>query len=196
MERKAKIDRKTAETDISLALVLESVQGSQIQTGVPFFDHMLSSLARHGKMNMVLACDGDIQVDDHHSVEDTGICLGKAFRKALGDRKGVRRFGEAVVPMDEALSMCAVDLSGRGFFQYSGPELKGYIHTYSEELTLEFLRSFAMNAELTLHIRLLDGSNRHHMHEAIFKSLAVALYRAYTIDSLGSEDIPSTKGVL
>ncbi len=196
MERKAKIDRKTAETDISLTLVLESVQGSQVQTGVPFFDHMLSSLARHGKMNLVLACDGDIQVDDHHSVEDVGICLGKAFRKALGERKGVRRFGEAIVPMDEALSMCAVDLSGRGFFQYSGPKLQGNINTYSEELTLEFLRSFAMNAELTLHIRLLDGSNRHHMHEAVFKSLAVALYRAYTIDSLGSEDIPSTKGVL
>ncbi len=196
MEKKAKIERKTAETDISLTLTLESVQASQIQTGVPFFDHMLSSMTRHGRMSMVLSCDGDIQVDDHHSVEDTGICMGKAFRKSIGDRKGINRFGEAVVPMDEALSMCAVDLSGRGFFQYSGIDLQGYIHTYSEELTLEFLRSFAMNAELTLHVRLLEGSNRHHIHESIYKSLGIALYRAYSIDSVGSEEIPSTKGVL
>lgn len=196
MERKAKIERKTVETDISLTLTLESVQTSQIQSGVPFFDHMLSSMTRHGRMSMVLTCDGDIQVDDHHSVEDTGICMGKAFRKAIGDRKGITRFGESVVPMDEALSMCAVDLSGRGFFKYSGIDLQGYIHTYSEELTLEFLRSFAMNAELTLHVRLLEGINRHHIHESIYKSLGIALYRAYCIDSVGSEEIPSTKGVL
>lgn len=194
--RKAEIKRKTSETDISIRLVLDSIEKSSISTGVPFFDHMLVAMARHGHFFLDMACGGDYELDDHHTIEDTGICLGRAFKKALGDKAGIARFGHSAVPMDDALAMSVVDLSGRSYFLYTGPELSGYINRYSEELTLEFLRSFASNAEMNLHVMLFYGENRHHIHEAIFKSLAVALGNACAIlPGLGGI-VPSTKGTI
>lgn len=196
MLRKSEIKRVTAETDISLRLVLESAESSAIATGVPYFDHMLEAMSRHGRFFLELSCRGDTERDDHHSVEDVGICLGKAFKKALGDKTGIRRFGSASVPMDDALAMAAVDLSGRSYFRYSGPELRGAIGRYSEELTIEFLRALASNAEMNLHLVLFYGENRHHIHEAVFKSAGIALYKACIIDEGFEREVPSTKGVI
>ena len=194
MERSAHIERKTKETDITLKLFLDSLQPSTIQTGIGFFNHMLTLFAAHGRMSIELTAKGDLEVDAHHTVEDTGICLGKAFQKALGDKQGIVRFAHAIVPMDEACSSVIVDISGRGYFVYRGEKLHGLIQTYSEELTLEFFKAFAHNAQITMHIQQLYGDNRHHIHESIFKAAGIALYKAYTIgDSTG---IPSTKGVL
>ena len=194
--RKSQYSRKTNETDISVTLELVSSEEAVINTGVPFFDHMLSSFAKHGRMALNLTCNGDTDIDDHHSVEDTGICLGLALASALGGKKGIYRFGEAFVPMDDVLVLSALDLSGRGHFEYKGPELDGYIGRYSEELTLEFFKAFAINGGINLHVHVLTGSNRHHVHEAIFKSAAIALYRAVSIDPLVGDDILSTKGAL
>ncbi len=196
MERKATVTRKTLETDISLTLVLESADPSRISSGVPFFDHMLSSFARHGRMYIDLECRGDCQVDDHHSVEDIGICLGKALKRALGDKAGINRFGEATVPMDDALTQAVVDLSGRAFYSYGGGGLAGYIGRYAEELTAEFLRALAVNAEMNLHIDQRRGENRHHIHESIFKALGVALARAFRFDPALGNAIPTTKGTI
>ncbi|MGB4269922.1 MAG: imidazoleglycerol-phosphate dehydratase HisB [Spirochaetota bacterium] len=194
MERSAHIERKTKETDIALKLFLDSIEPCTIETGIGFFNHMLTLFATHGRMSIQLNAKGDLDVDAHHTVEDTGICLGKAFHKALGDKQGIVRFGHAIVPMDEACSSVIVDISGRGYFVYRGDKLTGLIQTYSEELTLEFFKAFAHNAQVTMHIQQLYGDNRHHIHESIFKAAGIALYRAYTIgDSTG---IPSTKGVL
>lgn len=194
MERSAHIERKTKETDITLKLFLDSTQPSSIDTGIGFFNHMLTLFAAFGRMSIQLNAKGDLDVDAHHTIEDTGICLGKAFLKALGDKQGILRFGQATVPMDDACSSVIVDISGRGYFVYRGEKLTGLIHTYSEELTLEFFKAFAHNAGITIHIQQLYGDNRHHIHESIFKAAGLALYRAYTIgDSTG---IPSTKGVL
>ena len=196
MERKATITRRTKETDIRLTLALESREASSILTGVPFFDHMLNSMAKHGRFHLDAHCSGDIEVDDHHTVEDVGICLGKAFEKALGDKAGISRFGEATIPMDDALAMAVVDISGRAFFRYGGRELKGYIGAYNEELTVEFLRAFTSNAGINLHVVVFHGENGHHVHEAVFKALGVALRRACAVDeSLGGE-VPSTKGTI
>lgn len=196
MGRKASIKRKTKETDILIELELGSVRESEINSGVPFFDHMLSSMARHGRFYLKLKCKGDYEIDDHHSVEDVGITLGQAFKEALGDRAGTVRFSDATVPMDDALSLVAIDLSGRPFFQYNGRELKGYVGKYNEELTMEFLRSFATHAGINLHVNLYYGDNGHHVHESIFKALAVSLYRAATIDISLKGEIPSTKGTI
>ncbi len=196
MERKSEIKRKTKETDITLRMVLDSTQESVIDSGVPFFDHMLASLSKHGKIYLDLVCIGDTNVDDHHSVEDIGICLGRAFKKALGDKSGIGRFGEAIIPMDDALTMVAVDLSGRGYCAISGLDLKGSIRGYSEELTVEFLRSLSSNAECNLHVKMFYGENRHHIHESIFKALGVSLYRAYSIHRKNIDEIPSTKGIV
>ncbi|MGQ9843747.1 MAG: imidazoleglycerol-phosphate dehydratase HisB [Spirochaetota bacterium] len=194
MERSAHIERKTKETDITVKLLLDSIQPSTIQTGIGFFNHMLTLFAAHGRMNIQLNAKGDLEVDDHHTIEDTGICLGKAFQKALGDKQGIIRFGHAIVPMDEACSSVIVDISGRGYFVYRGEKLRGVIQTYSEELTLEFFKAFAHNAQVTMHIQQLYGDNKHHIHESIFKAAGIALYRAYTISN--STGIPSTKGIL
>jgi imidazoleglycerol-phosphate dehydratase len=194
--RKAEIKRTTSETDISVKLVLGSADESAIRSGVPFFDHMLNAMSRHGRILIELECRGDNALDDHHSVEDIGICMGKAFRKALGDKSGIARFGQAQVPMDDALCQSVVDISGRAYFKYTGQDLKGVINTYHEELTIEFLRSFADNAGINLHVMLFYGENRHHIHEAIFKSLGVALRRASAIDPEFAGGVPSTKGVL
>ncbi len=196
MERKSTVRRKTLETDISLRLVLESNEKSEINSGIPFFDHMLSAMSRHGRIYLSLHCKGDLQVDDHHSIEDIGICLGKALKKALGEKAGIRRFGEAIIPMDDTLTLVSVDLSGRPFFKYSGAPLAGFINTYSEELTIEFLRSLANNLGMNLHVNVLYGDNRHHIHESIFKSLGVALFMAYSIDESLEGNIPSTKGTV
>ncbi len=196
MIRKAEIKRKTSETDITLKLMLENTEKLEINSGVPFFDHMLSAMSKHGRFSLELQCKGDLAVDDHHSIEDIGICLGKAFKKALGDLSGVIRFGDATVPMDDSLAKVAVDLSGRPYFKYTGQELKGFIGNYDAELTKEFLRSFASNAEINLHISVLYGDNGHHIHEAIFKALGLSLYRASSIDTLLKDNIQSTKGSL
>ena len=196
MKRKSEEKRKTRETDIAIELELSSLENSVIDSGVPFFDHMLSSLSRHGRFFLKLSCSGDHHIDDHHSVEDIGISLGSAFRKILGDKKGIRRFGDATVPMDDALTLAAVDLSGRAYFRYDGMELKGTIKKYSEELTIEFLRSFASSAGINLHVKVINGENRHHIHESIFKALGIALFKAYSIDGSLENSIPSTKGTL
>ncbi len=196
MERKATITRRTRETDIKLTLVLDNREPSHIFTGVPFFDHMLNSMARHGRFHLTIQCSGDTEVDDHHTVEDVGICLGKAIQKVLGDKAGIARFGDALVPMDDALAMAVVDLSGRAFFRYEGSALGGTMGTYSAELTPEFLRALASNAEMNLHVVLFHGENNHHIHEGIYKALGVALKKACALDESLEGDIPSTKGSL
>lgn len=196
MQRTADIRRKTSETDITVAINIDSTEVSHIDTGVPFFDHMLNSMCRHGRFYLNIKCQGDTIIDDHHSVEDTGICLGKAIKEALGDKSGIKRFGHSVIPMDEALTLSAVDLSGRAYFKYTGKELKGAIKNYNEELTLEFLRSLAMSAEMNLHIEQKYGDNRHHIHESIFKALGVSLYQAFMIDEKLQGGVLSTKGTI
>jgi imidazoleglycerol-phosphate dehydratase len=194
--REAEIKRKTSETDIVLKLILDSTEKRDISSGVPFFDHMLESMSKHGRFSLELVCKGDNEIDDHHSIEDIGICFGKAFKKALGNLAGVSRFGDATVPMDESLAKAAVDLSGRPYFKYTGRDLKGYIGKYNEELTEEFLRAFALNADINLHISVVYGKNSHHIHEAIFKALGISLYKAARIDSFLEDNIQSTKGSL
>lgn len=194
MSRKAEIMRKTSETDIVLKLVLDSTDKSKVNTGVPFFDHMLESMSKHGRFFIEITCKGDNEVDDHHSIEDIGICLGMAFKKALGNMSGVVRFGDAEVPMDDSLAKAVVDLSGRSYYKYSGQDLQGRFGNYDEELTEEFLRSFSSNAGINLHISLQYGKNRHHIHEAIFKALGLSLYKACTIDTFLKNNIQSTKG--
>jgi len=196
MSRHSEINRKTRETDIRLVLDLDSRDESELDSGVDFFNHMLNSMSRHGRFYLNLKCTGDIEVDDHHTVEDIGICLGMAFREALGLKEGIKRFGSAVIPMDDALAQTVVDISGRSYFRYTGAQLSGYIRNYSEELTLEFLRSFSDNAGINLHVELKYGDNRHHIHEAIFKSLGVALYNAFSIDESLGGAVPSVKGVI
>ncbi len=196
MKRESSKKRKTEETDISIDLEIASIEKSDISTGVPFLDHMLNSMARHGRFCLKLTCAGDTEVDDHHSVEDTAICLGSALKDALGDKAGINRFGEAIVPMDDALVMVALDFSGRSYFALSGHDFNGQIGMYHEELTAEFLRSFSVNADLNLHVRVLDGVNRHHIHEAIFKALGIAVYRAVSFDNFLEGTTLSTKGML
>ena len=194
--RSASVKRTTRETDISVSIELDSLRESSIQSGVPFFDHMISAFSRHGRVAMELSCKGDTHIDDHHSVEDIGICLGKALLRALGDRAGITRFGFASVPMDDALAQVSIDISGRPWFSYDGPELAGKIGAYDAELTKEFLQSLAFNAQINLHVEVRRGANAHHIHEAIFKSLGVALRTAASIDPSLEGAVPSTKGVL
>jgi len=196
MDRISVIERKTLETDIRVEINLDKPVSSKIKTGVPFFDHMLNSMLKHGRFFADIKCSGDTDVDDHHTVEDIGICLGRAFKEALGNKTGIRRFGHVVIPMDDALTLAAVDLSGRPFFKYTGVDLKGYIKDYSEELTLEFLRSFSDNAEINLHIEQKYGDNRHHIHESIFKAVGLALYNGCSIDDSLKGSIQSTKGTI
>jgi imidazoleglycerol-phosphate dehydratase len=196
MKRQGTITRKTKETDISAELLLESTEQSTIMSGVPFFDHMLSAMSRHGRFRLALTCKGDREIDDHHSVEDIGIALGQAFKSALGDKAGITRFGDATIPMDDALTLVAIDLSGRPFYKYTGPELNGSIGGFSEELTDEFLRAFAVNAGVNLHVTVFYGQNKHHVHETIFKALGIALAKAVAFDETLGGQIPSTKGTI
>ncbi len=194
--RKSDISRKTAETDIRLTLTLDGTGKSDIQTGVGFLDHMLTLFARHGAFDLSLSCQGDTNVDDHHSVEDIGIALGEAFREALGEKRGVRRYGDVTLPMDEALILAAVDLSGRGGF-YGDLHIPAQkVGTFDTELTEEFFIALARNGGMTLHVRQLAGQNSHHIIEGAFKAVARALRTAVSVDPDFAEEIPSTKGVL
>lgn len=194
--RTAAIRRETAETKISLTLDLDGSGGGEIATGVGFLDHMLTLLARHGRFDLTVRCDGDTDVDDHHSVEDIGICLGKALREALGEKRGVRRYGSCALPMDEALILAAVDLSGRGFCACDLTFATEKIGAFDTELIPEFFTAVALNAALTLHLTQLAGKNSHHVAEAAFKAFARALRAAAAIDPDFSDDVPSTKGTL
>lgn len=194
--RKAEVSRKTGETDIRVSLILEGTGASAIDTGVGFLDHMLTLLARHGRFDLEVSCKGDTRVDDHHSVEDIGIALGKAFDQALADRKGVVRYGSTILPMDESLIISAVDLSGRGLLVYDLSIPAEKVGTFDTELTEEFFRAFAHNAGATLHVKQLSGKNSHHIIEGAFKSVARSLKAAVAVDPDFAEEIPSTKGVL
>ena len=195
MTRSAKVVRATAETDIALAVDLDGTGDYDIETGVGFFDHMLSALSRHSLIDMTLRVKGDTFVDDHHTVEDTGIVMGQALRKALGDRRGIRRFGSVMVPLDEALVMAAVDVSGRGELFWDVPIGPDKVGTFDTELGREFFAGMAREAGVTLHLRLVCGENAHHVLEATFKAAARALRAAVEPDPR-VEGVPSTKGVL
>jgi imidazoleglycerol-phosphate dehydratase len=195
MARAAEIDRRTAETEIHLSLELDGDGRGERDTGVGFFDHMLDLLARHGRMNLTVQARGDLQTGAHHTVEDVGICLGQALDRALGDRAGISRYGQATVPMDESRASCAVDISGRGLCAFASPLAPGAIGNFDHELTDEFFRALAGNAKLTLHITVEAGTNAHHVIEAIFKSCARALRAAVALD-LTEHGVPSTKGTL
>ena len=195
--RRAEINRETAETKIDLRLDLDGdVDRSEIATGVGFLDHMLTLFARYAGIELQVKCEGDTQVDDHHSVEDIGITLGLAFREALSDKKGIVRFGEAYQPMDESLVLTALDISGRGGFYTDLHFLTEKIGSFDTELVSEFMIAFATNAGITLHIRQFSGSNSHHIAEAAFKGLGRAIRVAVSIDGRFSDKIPSTKGRL
>jgi imidazoleglycerol-phosphate dehydratase len=194
--RQAEIIRKTGETDIRVFLDLDGKGTCEISTGVGFLDHMLELFARHGRFDLQVTCKGDTRVDDHHSVEDIGIALGKAFEQALGDKKGVTRYGSMILPMDESLILSAADLSGRGLLVYDLQIPAEKVGTFDTELTEEFFRALAHNAGATLHIRQLAGGNSHHIIEGAFKSVARSLRTAVAIDPDCAEEIPSTKGVL
>jgi len=194
--RRAEVCRKTGETDIRISLVLEGSGAGTIDTGVGFLDHMLTLFARHGRFDLEVSCIGDTNVDDHHSTEDIGIALGKAFDQALADRKGVVRYGSMILPMDESLILSAVDLSGRGLLVYDLNIPTEKVGTFDTELTEEFFRAFAHNAGATLHLKQLAGSNSHHIIEGAFKSVARSMKTAVAVDPDFAEEIPSTKGVL
>jgi imidazoleglycerol-phosphate dehydratase len=194
--RQANVERKTRETEITLQWNLDGKGRADVQTGVGFLDHMLELFARHGRFDLTVKCQGDTRVDDHHSTEDIGIALGTAFDQALGDKKGITRYGSMLLPMDESLVMSAVDLSGRGFLAYGLSIPTEKVGTFDTELTEEFFRAFAMNARCTLHIRQLAGKNSHHIIEAAFKSVARSLRAAVRIDREAADEVPSTKGVL
>ncbi|MBR1583990.1 MAG: imidazoleglycerol-phosphate dehydratase HisB [Clostridia bacterium] len=194
--REAEISRKTAETDIQLRLNLDGRGRGDIATGVGFLDHMLTLFAHHGRFDLTLRCQGDTWVDDHHTVEDTGIALGQAFRQALGDKKGIVRYGSMLLPMDEALVLCAVDFSGRCMLRYGLKVPAPKVGTFDTELGEEFFWAFARTAEATLHFQQLDGVNSHHILEAAFKAFGRALRQAVKIDPDAQDEIPSTKGTL
>lgn len=194
--RTSEIKRSTAETDISLTLNLDGTGCGEIETGCGFLDHMLTLFAKHGRFDLNITCQGDTYVDDHHTVEDIGIALGKAFKEALGDKKGITRYGSTLLPMDESLILCAVDLSGRGYLGYGLEIPTEKVGTFDTELVEEFWLGFIRNAEATLHIRQLAGSNSHHIIEGAFKSVARSLKAAVAIDAAFADEIPSTKGVL
>lgn len=193
--RSAAVERKTRETQISVRIDLDDAGEPSISTGIGFFDHMLTHLARHGALGLEISCTGDLEVDAHHTVEDAGICIGQALRQAAGDKTGICRYGHAVVPMDEALVMTALDFSGRGSLTYRVDISKEMVGAFDTELAQEFFRAVCTNAGLNAHIRQLEGGNAHHVIEAAFKSFARALRQAVSIDPLAS-DVPSTKGVL
>ncbi|MBQ9825793.1 MAG: imidazoleglycerol-phosphate dehydratase HisB [Firmicutes bacterium] len=194
--RTAEINRKTKETEISLFLDLDGKGKSDIASGVGFLDHMLDLFARHGRFDLSIKCSGDLNVDDHHTVEDIGICLGEAFFKALGGKEGIRRYGDCVLPMDEALILSAVDLSGRAFLSYDAKIRARKVGDFDTELAEEFWAAFARTAKMTLHIKQLDGRNSHHIIEGQFKSVARSLRTAVSIDPELAGEIPSTKGTL
>ncbi len=194
--RTASITRKTNETDIKLSLCLDGSGKSDIKSGCGFLDHMLTLFARHGRFDLTVSCNGDTEVDFHHTAEDIGIVLGQCFFEALGDKKGIVRYGSCILPMDEALIMTAVDISGRSFLSCKFDGLKEKVGDFDTELVEEFFAAFVRTAALTLHIKQLDGVNTHHILEGAFKSAARSLSSAVAIDDRFADEIPSTKGVL
>lgn len=195
--RSGNVIRETRETKIDLTIDLDGSGRADVESGIGFFNHMLTLLAAHGRFDLVLSCDGDIEVDGHHSVEDIGIALGQAVHKALGDKKGITRYGTFFLPMDETLVMVSLDISGRPFLVYdAGGAMAPMIGQYDTELTEEFLRAFAFNAGITLHVKVMYGTNSHHKVEAIFKALGRALHAAVKINPEMADEIPSTKGML
>lgn len=195
MSRCATVERTTKESSVRVTVELDGTGVLDVSTGVPFYDHMLSQLGKHGGFDLTIATTGDLEVDAHHTVEDTALALGKAFREALGDKAGVRRYGDALVPLDEALVQAAVDLSGRPYLVHDEPALVELIGTYDTSLTKHIFESFVAESRVTMHVRVLSGRNAHHLVEAQFKAVARALRTAVSLDprALG---IPSTKGVL
>jgi imidazoleglycerol-phosphate dehydratase len=194
--RKAEVSRKTAETELSVALDLDGSGRHDNQTGVGFFDHMLDQLARHALIDLTTRAKGDLHIDDHHTVEDIGIALGRALAQALGDKRGIRRYGACLLPMDEALVRAALDLSGRPFLVWKVDFPTPKIGAFDAELVREFFTAFAMNAGLTLNVARLDGANSHHIAEACFKAVAQALRAAIEPDPRSPGAVPSTKGTL
>ncbi len=194
--RTGEIKRKTAETDIGLTLNIDGTGNGSIDSGIGFLDHMLALFARHGRFDLTLACKGDTHVDAHHSVEDIGLCLGAAFSDALGDMRGITRYADLTLPMDEALVLCAVDISGRGHLSLDLALRSEKVGEMDTELVEEFLLAFVRKANITVHLRQLAGTNTHHIVEACFKALARALGRAAAVDEAYRDEIPSTKGVL
>ena len=194
--RKATVNRKTAETDIKLTLNLDGKGESKIDSGCGFLDHMLTLFAKHGNFDLTVKCKGDVEVDYHHTTEDIAIALGQAFKDALGDKKGINRYGDIILPMDEALILSAVDLSGRSFFVKQFDIKANKVGDFDTELVEEFFQAFAANALINLHIKQLDGSNAHHIIEGTFKSVARSLRKAVAIDKDNIDQVPSTKGVL
>ena len=194
--RNAQIERKTAETAISLSLELDGSGQSEIKTGCGFLDHMLTLFASHGRFDLTVEAVGDTHVDDHHTVEDVGICLGSAFAKALGDKRGITRYGSVILPMDEALILSAVDLSGRAYLGYALDIPTAKVGTFDTELCEEFFAAFTREVRLSLHLQQLAGKNSHHIIEGAFKATARALRAAVSIDAAHADEVPSTKGVL
>lgn len=194
--RTAEIKRKTAETDIAVKLNVDGRGNAAVDTGVGFLDHMLTLFAKHGRFDLDVRCDGDLNVDFHHTVEDVAICLGKAFEKALGDKAGITRYGDVVLPMDEALVLCALDISGRTFLALDLGIRAKKIGNFDVELIEEFFHGFTRACPITLHIKKLDGRNSHHIAEAAFKGFGRALAAACAFDARIDGQIPSTKGVL
>ena len=194
--RQAQINRTTGETDIQINLNLDGKGISSINTGVGFLDHMLTLFAKHARFDLQVQCKGDTNVDDHHSVEDIGIALGQAFSKALGDKKGITRYGSMLLPMDESLILSAVDLSGRGLLIYELQIPTEKVGAFDTELTEEFFRALAHNGGMTLHLKQISGKNSHHIIEGAFKSIARSLKTAVAIDPAMENEVPSTKGVL
>lgn len=193
--RKAHISRTTNETDIQLELAIDGEGKAELETGVPFLTHMLDLFAKHGQFNLRVQAKGDIEIDDHHTTEDIGICLGQALREALGDKKGIRRYGNAFVPMDEALAQVVIDLSNRPHFEFRGEFPSEKVGTFDVELVHEFLWKLALEARMNLHVIVHYGRNTHHMIEAVFKALGRALDEATMIDPR-VKGVPSTKGML
>lgn len=194
--KNATIRRTTAETDITLSLTLGGKGNGTVDTGCGFLDHMLTLFARHGRFDLTLTCKGDVQVDDHHTVEDIGICLGQAFTQVLGDKRGICRYGSMILPMDETLILAAVDLSGRSYLGYDLSIPTEKVGTFDTELVQEFFLAFTRTAACTLHLKQLAGTNSHHIIEGTFKAFARALRQATSVDPESADEIPSTKGVL
>ena len=194
--RKASVKRATKETDIEVAVDLDGKGVSNVSTGIGFFDHMLEQLGRHSLIDLTVDAEGDLHVDSHHTVEDVGIALGTALTQALGDKRGIRRYGWAAVPMEEALVLAALDLSGRPLLAFDAPVPAEQIGNYDPDLTEEFFMALTRSGGITLHVRLLSGRNSHHIVEGVFKAVAKALRTAVEVDPRAGDEVPSTKGVL
>lgn len=194
--RKGLVERKTGETDIIVRIDLDGSGYAEVDSGMGFLDHMLTLFAKHGRFDLSVTCEGDTYVDDHHSAEDIGIALGKAVKDALGDKKGIKRYADIILPMDEALVLAAVDISGRSTLRYTADIPTEKVGTFDTQLAEEFFMAFVRNAEVTLHLRQLDGTNSHHIIEAMFKAFGRIMSEAVSIDERFKDEVPSTKGVI